>query len=212
MRRRFSFLLAGLVLAGSGSIGAAEPLSVKQAKKLLFKGAKFEVQMIKDAAVGAPTMAQVEVLAKALENPEVAQQWQAMGFSINYYGAIAVMPDRPISGHSMVFSDNLHSPEAAKATAIAACDALDGPKCVAVALILPSRYKPRDLTLSRNATDGFRDNWGKPDVPQYLAYSPTSGAWVVAKGEGADISAIERCNEQASQSGAEDCLIAIAGE
>lgn len=212
-RHLLTALTAGLVLASSISAGWADALTPREAKRALFKGPKFVVQLIEGAAVDAVTMVQVESLVAALQNPDVAAQWQSMGFSINYYGAIAVVPDRPISQDSMGFSDNLHSPAAAVATAIAACNALDGPDCVAVAQVLPKRYKPQDFSLSRAATDGFRDGWGNPRDPQFLAYSPTTGAWVIAKGDGASDAALERCNEQSGQAGAAtDCVIGIADE
>ncbi len=212
MRKALTTFLAGMVIAGSVTTAMAAPITVKQAKKLLFKGSKFVVQYIEGAELDTFTRVQVESLVDALQDPKVARQWQGLGFSIDYYGAIAVIPDRPISDKTMGFSNNLHSPEAAQATAIAACNALPGPECVAVAVVLPKRYKPRDFSLSQAATNGFRDNWGNPRDPQYLAYSPSTGAWVIAKGAGADDVAVERCNEQASTAGSQDCLIGIADE
>ncbi len=212
MRRIFTTFLTGLIVAGSVSAAMADPLSPRDAKRQLFKGSKFVVQLIEGAQVDIVTMVQVESLVGALQNPKTAAQWQSMGFSINYYGAIAVMPDRPIGPDTMGFSDNLHNPEAAAARAVDACNALSGPdNCVAVALILPKRYKPREFSLSTAATEGFRGSWGNPRDPQYLAYSQATGAYVIAKGNGADVVALERCNEQsASADGPTDCQIGIA--
>ncbi len=217
MRRSLSTQLAGLlagamVLAGTLAASAA-PLSPKEAKRQLFKGSKIAVELLDLSALSPTTRAQAEAVAKSLTDPKVAAQWQAMGFSIRYYGAMAVMADRALSDKSMAISNNLHSPEVAMNAALAACNALaaaqEGGQCVPVALILPKRYKARDLTLSQGASQAFRDGWERTDVPQYLAYSPSSASFVIARGAGADATALERCN--AASEGANDCQIAIAG-
>ncbi len=212
MRHMVSALLAGVVFIGGISAAAAAPIPSKEAKRALFKGSRLTVQLLDMSALEAATRAQAEAVATSLNSPEIAAQWAAMGFAIGYYGAMAVMPDRPLSAQSMAISNNLHSPAAAQATALAACNALDGPDCVAVALILPKRYKARDFTLSQAATDAFRDNWGRPQGPQYLAYSPSTGAFVIAKGPGADEAALQSCNSQAGNGDSGDCVIGIADE
>ena len=209
MRHLLSALLAGVMVLGGMAAASGAPVTPKQAKKLLFKGSKLSVQILDLSALSPATRAQAEAVAKSLTDPNIAAQWQAMGFSIGYYGAMAVMPDRGLSDKSMAISNNLHSPEAAMNAALAACNALEGPECVPVALILPKRYKARDFTLSQAATKAFRDGWGRPDVAQYLAYSPSTGGFVIAKGPGADGAALASCN--AASEGANDCEIAIAG-
>ncbi len=205
-----STLLAGLALAVSVTAAIAEPVTAKQAKKMLFKGAKFQVEVIPGAQIDVVTQVQVEGLIAALQDPKIARQWQASGFSVNYYGAIAVMPDRPLSEKTMGFSDNLHSREAAMARAVEACNALDGPTCVAVALILPKRFKPQPLSLSFAATEAFRDSWGRPNEPQYLAFSQSTGAYSIVKGVGGDAVAVESCN--AAENSGKDCVIGIIEE
>ena len=211
MRRVFTALTVGVaasfLLAGSLSAAGA-PVSPRQAKKLLFKGDKIMVQLLDPAGLNTVTKVQVETVAKSLTSPAVAKQWEAMGFSILYYGAIAVMPDRPLSDKTMSISYNLHSPEAAAAAAVRACNALKGPDCVAAALILPKRYKPREFTLSQAATNGFRENWGRPKEPEFLAYSPSTPAFTIVKGAGGDTVALNKCNENSE--GANDCVIGIA--
>lgn len=202
--------LVGLGLAlGLASAALAAPLTPKQAKKVLFKGAKISVQVFEDAPVEATTLAQVNAVAKAIRSPQVAAQFAAQG----YYGAIAVMPDRPISEKSMTISAGLHSPARAQQVAVDECNRLDGPDCVAVALILPKRFKPQDLTLNQAASTQFRSTWTQGNGPKYLAYSPATNAWVIAGGTGADAVALERCNAKAAEvGGASDCVIAIADE
>ena len=210
MRRLIAVMLAGFLVFGSTAAATAQPITPKQAKKLLFKGRKLNVQLLDLSGLEATTRAQAEAIATSLTNPKIAAQWAAMGFSINYYGAMAVKPDQPLSPKSMAISNNLHSPDAAMAAALAACNALPGPECAPVALILPKRYKARDFTLSQSATGAFRDNWGRPKEPQYLAFSLATGAYVIAKGAGADATALASCNAQAE--GHDDCVIGIASE
>jgi len=210
MRRLISAMLAGVLVFGSVAAATAQPITPQQAKRALFKGRKLNVQILDLSGLEATTRAQAEAIAKSLTNPKIAAQWAAMGFSIGYYGAMAVKPDRPLSDKSMSISNNLHSPDAAMAAAMSACNALPGPKCAPVALILPKRYKARDFTLSQSATGAFRDNWGRPKEPQFLAFSPATGAFVIAKGAGADAAALASCNEQAE--GHDDCVIGIASD
>ncbi len=204
--------LAGLLLVAGATAAAAEPLSPKQAKKQLFRGDRLRVELLDLSALSPTTRAQAEAIATSLTDPEIAAQWAAMGFSMGYYGAMAVKPDRPLSPTSMAISNNLHSPEAAEAAALAACNALPGGECAGVALILPKRYKARDFTLSQAATEAFRTGWGRPDAPQYLAYSPSTGAFVIARGAGADAAALASCNEQTGLGDSADCVIGIAEE
>ncbi len=215
MRRSVSFItagLAGLLLVAGIASAAAAPLTPRQAKKQLFKGDRLAVELLDLSGLAPTTRTQAEAVATSLTDPEIAAQWAAMGFSMGYYGAMAVKPDRPLSPASMAISNNLHSPEAAEATAMAACNALDGPECVPVALILPRRYKARDFTLSQAATEAFRSGWGRPDAPQYLAYSPSTGAFVIARGSEGDAKALASCNEQTGLGDGGDCVIGIAEE
>ncbi len=208
--------LAGLLLVAGATAAAAGPLTPRQAKKQLFRGDKLRVELLDLSGLAPTTRAQAEAVATSLTDPEIAAQWAAMGFSMGYYGAMAVKPDRPLSPESMAISNNLHSPEAAEAAAMQACNALgEGERegeCVPVALILPRRYKARDFTLSQAATEAFRTGWGRPNAPQYLAYSPSTGAFVIARGAGADAKALASCNEQTGLGDGGDCVIGIAEE
>lgn len=212
MRRVFSTFTA-LFVAGSflaGSALAAEPLSAKQAKKLLFKGDQFAAQMIEDAPVDAGTMAQVEALVTLLQDPKLAAQFATFGYMPGYYGAVAVQPGQPLSEKSMSISAHLHNPTAAMAAAVAGCDALPGPNCVAVALIVPKRFKPRAFSLNQAASSSFFDDWRDGDGPKFLAYSPSTHGWAIGKGAGSEAVALESCNEQAAEVGKPDCVIGIA--
>ncbi len=220
MQRLVAGLMAGLLMAASVSasvsVAFSAPLSEKEARNTLFKGTKFNIQMLEKLPVKPEVLTSVEQIIAVLSSRQAVKALTASGLSFEYYGAIAIMPDQVVSFENldkvMSISAKLHNPEAAAATAKAGCDALDGPACIVVALILPKGYKPRDFTLSQAATEMFHDNWRDGDGPKFLAFSATTGAWVIAKGVGADVAARERCNEKAAVSGVEDCKIGIAAE
>lgn len=200
-----STLLAGLVLAIGATVAIAQPVSERDAKRALFKGSKISVRVIEGVALDEASAAQVNALVAALKNPQLAAQFATYG----YYGAIAIIPGTALSEKTMTISAGLHSPEAAVAAALAGCNALEGPACVAVATIVPKRYKPRSFTLNQAASVAFFDVFRGMDGPKYMAYSPTTKAFSSASGGGADAAAIERCNEAASVDGAQDCVLAI---
>jgi hypothetical protein len=204
-------VIAGLLAFGLVSAAAGEPLTPRQAGKQLYKRAGFETELLDLSGLDPAMAAQIEMLVETLEDPQVAVQMQSYG----YYGAIAVVPDLPLAQDTMAISARLHSPAAALAGAVAGCNAMrpaSAGECVAVALILPKRNKERTFTLSQEATQAFRDDWDEGDGPKYLAYSPATPSWVIAKGPGADAAAIERCNEKAAALIAADCVIGIAEE
>lgn len=204
-------VMAGLVALGIASAATAEPLTPRQAGKQLYKRAGFEAELLDLSALDPAMADQVGKLVATLEDPQIAVQMASYG----YYGAIAVVPDRPLAQDTMAISARLHSPEAAVAGAVAGCNDLspDGATaCVAVALILPKRNKARDFTLSQEATQAFRDDWDEGEGPKYLAYSPATTAWVIVGGPGGDVVALERCNEKAAAMGTPDCVIGIAGD
>ncbi|HHB81754.1 MAG TPA: hypothetical protein ENK83_08460, partial [Aliiroseovarius sp.] len=87
-----SAVLAGAVVLGSFAPAFAAPITSKEAKRQLFKGSKLTVQVLDMSALEATTRAQSEAIAKSLTSPQIAAQWAALGFSIGYYGAMAVMP------------------------------------------------------------------------------------------------------------------------
>lgn len=209
MRSLFKAAVAATVLAGIAGAASAQPVTSKDAKKMLFRGKNYIVQVVENAPIPADQMAQIEALAKAMGNPQVAAQFVA---AAGYYGAIAVQPGTAISEKTMAISAGLHSPQAAQAVALQGCNDLDGPDCVVVATVLPKRYKAQPLSLSQPATAAVFSDWNN-DGPIYMAASPSSTAWVVARGTGADQAALERCNESAVENGGvADCEVVVADE
>ena len=72
------------------------------------------------------------------------------------------------------------------------------------ARILPKKYKPRELTLSFDATAVFARKFRREKSPKSFAISGASGAWGMGK---PDAAAIAVCEKDAS--GAGDCEIVI---
>jgi len=211
MKRLVVSALAGAMVLGAVTASVALPMDARAAKKQLFSGKRINIEQVEAPGLTPDTQMQVESLLGALTNPQIAASFKAYG----YYGAIAVVPDMGISEKTMSISAKLHNPEAAQAVALQACNDVrpeESTACTIVALILPKKYKPREFSLSQEATDRFRKTWKKGDGPKYLAYSPGTHAWVIAKGAGADTVALERCNAQASEVAEPDCMIAIAEE
>ncbi len=208
MRLGVMTAMVGVVLAG---LAGAEPMDAKSAKKQLFspKGLRLEAADVSDVA--PDVMAQINAVVGDFAHAKKLKLLERSGYS--YYGALAVPTDRTLVPEDLSFVTKLHSRAAAGAAARAACQAATSSNaCQVVAYLVPKSFQARDLTLSFEATDRFRKTWTKDAGPKYLAMSPASDAWVIAKGVGADVTALERCNARAVQNGPADCIIVIAEE
>lgn len=209
MRRFGVSVISALLVLGFTGASVAGPLSARDARKLLYRGDAYRAEMIAPAGLDPVTQIQVNAIFGAMSASKVASEIKGDG----YYGAVAVVPDEPLSQKTMAVSTKLHSPAAAQAAAINECNRLSprgSTGCVAVILILPKRYKNPSFTLSQAATDRFRGEWNGGQGPKYLAYSPSSQAWALVKGDGAADLAVSTCNDQAADFGVRDCVIAIA--
>lgn len=204
-------VLAGLMAIAPMAVSAA-PMDAKAAKKLLFKAKGMVLDPVALPDGLAPEIAgPINGLVEQFADRKRLKALEAAGWG--YYGALAVPTDAPLQMEHLAFVAKLHSPEAAEAAALATCAKTTGSRaCAVVARLLPKSWKPRDLTLSQPATERFRSGWSKEDGPKYLAMSPSTEAWVIAKGPGADAAALQRCNARAQEHGASDCVIAIAEE
>ncbi|MCK0166925.1 5-aminolevulic acid synthase [Jannaschia sp. S6380] len=159
--------------------------------------ALFETRSAQIVVQRHPFLSEID-LAALQEMPKVAQ--------LKYYGALAAAPDAGFQSETTRGAFNFHSIDAARAAAVAGCDAArrGGRPCVVVADILPRRYAPgRPLTLSQDASAtvvgrGFR----RAGTDATLAISPTTGAWGL--GDGAQ-AAIASC----AAAGARDCELAV---
>ncbi len=184
-----------LALAISAPAVLAEPLTGKDAKKLLF----------------APVVAEVEVMPEAGLPADQAEVLKTVGLSQPYYGAIAIAPDEGLMSEATVAAANFHDTASASAAALLECNAKKKTPtdCVIAAYIRPEGWKDANPTeagfsLSSDATAALQDYARKKGA---LAISPSTGAFGMAKGDTAAEQALTNCaakNEKAT-----DCIVAV---
>lgn len=186
---RLAIMVAIGLLAGEAAL--ADPVTGKTAQGQLFDPAKPEVVMAPANVLSAKDQ-------KLLQSVLVGQP---------YFGAIAVSPDEGLASEATVAAANHHTAEAATRAALDACESKRKGKrpCAIVGTIRPEGWKPQALSLSSDATKGFRETYGSRG-PRALAISPSTGRWGLGKGEGAGKSALAEC----AKSGAADCILAVA--
>jgi len=130
-----------------------------------------------------------------------------------YYEAMAISPDEGMLGKSATLAANHHSPEAARAAAVAGCNKAkkkSSKDCVVLAEFLPKKYKgPGVVSLSHNASEVFAKSYRRAGKPKSFAISPSSGEWGLAtkaaSSDAADAAALADCSAKAGKKGASDC-------
>ena len=185
---------AALALALSAEPSVAQTLTESQAR----------------AQVAAPRGVDVRVAElPGLDGAQLRQLEQAAA-QYPYYAAFVVAPGDPQANQSGLTVVNMHSPEEATRSALAACEQrrTTGAPCIVLAQTFPRRYEPGQLTLSREATEALRGEFRQMDSPKALAISPSTGQFGFARGDGAR--AMADCNAKASEQGAQDCRIVVA--
>lgn len=207
MRGMISAAVMAAAVFAAGTASAA-PVDGKTAKGMLFKAKGLVFQAVTPQGLDATAEAQVAKLVKAYSARTTLMAFEASGYS--YYGAMAVPVGKALGPESLAVAAGLHNPAAAQQAALEACEAAQQTGCTLVGFLLPKGYKTRDLSLSGAATAGFGEAFTKGDGPRYLAYSPTSSAFSIVRGPGADIVALETCNS--ATNGREDCVIGVADE
>lgn len=183
-------ILTAPLLLALGAPLAAEPLTGKEARKLLFAPDRAEVEMLPDHGLSE---ADAKVLAM-------------VGGDQPYYGAIAISPAEGIMVEATVAAVNHHSTEAAEAAALKGCDEkrkAEAP-CKVVALIRPKGWEPRALMLSRDATAALRKEYKAPGA---IAVSPSTGIFSMTAGDGAADLAVAECGRE---SAASDCIAVVS--
>lgn len=186
---KFVVVAAALAAVAMAGVALAAPMDGKSAKKALF----------------APVKAEVEILPGAGLPKDQAMILKSVGAAQLYYGAIAISPEKGLMFETTVAAANYHDVNAAAAAALAGCNAAKSGKkdCVVAALIRPKGWKDKGLSLSSDATAGFKSDYQMSGAA--LAISAGSGAW----GIGADAkAAIAACI--ARNPAATDCGVVIA--
>ncbi|MEM7490828.1 MAG: 5-aminolevulic acid synthase [Pseudomonadota bacterium] len=182
---------AALVASLAALPAAAQTLPDRDAARaLLFEADGSEIVVI---AHDFLSELDIETLGQM---PQVAQ--------LKYYGALAAAPALGLQAEASRGAFNYHSPERARAGALAECDAVrgGGPACVIVAEIRPRGWQDgRALTLSQDATEAVTTRAFRRAGPSpVLAISPSTGAWGLGDGAAAAVAAC----------GQADCAPAVA--
>ena len=169
----------------------ADPISGKDAKKVLF----------------APLKAEVEILKSAGLSKNDAKALKMVGIGQPYFGAIAISPDEGLMSEATVAAANYHDTDAASAAALTECNAKKKGKaeCVVAALIRPKGWKDRGFQMSSDATEGFKN--GYDAKAGAMAISRSTGGWGLGEGAAATDAAIAACLIKAPK--AKDCTVAI---
>lgn len=190
--RMQSLLAAGAVLIGLSGAGMAEPISGKEAAKLMF----------------SPKGAEVEMLPVNGLSPESTALLQQVIKDYAYYAAVAIAPDEDIlKSEATMLVANHHSAEAAAAAALAGCDKArkGGANCVVAAVVRPKGWEARALQLSVEGTVALKSDYGK-NGERAMATSAETGFFALAQGADAQAAALKAC----AKKGATDCTIAVA--
>ena len=170
----------------------AEPISGRDANKLMFSSKGAEVEMLPVPGMTAETSA---LLAQVIKD-------------YAYYAAVAIAPDEDIlKSEATMLVANHHSAEAAAAAALAGCDKArkGGADCVLAGVVRPKGWEARALQLSVEGTVALKADYGKKG-PRAMAVSPATGFFALAAGEGAQAAAVAACNDK----GASDCAVVVA--
>lgn len=187
--RRIALICVGTVFA---SAALAEPISGKDASKLMF----------------SPKGAEVALLPVDGLSPENAALLQQVVKDYAYYAAAAIAPDENLlESAATTLVANHHSIEAASTAALAGCNRLrkGGATCVVAAVVGPKKWEARLLQLSAEGTAALKNDYGKKGE-RALAMSETTGFFALANGAGAQAAALKACAEK----GATDCAVIVA--
>jgi hypothetical protein len=220
-------IFAGLAaLAVAAGVARAEPVDGRAAERMLFSPKGFDVVMVPGSGLSATDQAVLAQLFKLKEKdlklldqlPGVSAADRASAKAVfaqfkdaRYYGAVAAAPGDGLVAPGTQIAQNLHSPEAAAAAALRACNTLAKTTCVVVAEVLPRRFKRQPLMLSAEATEGLKA-YRKGKGPKAMAISAATNVWAVARGFGAGTGARRECERLASVLGASDCAVVIADD
>lgn len=195
--------VAATVALSSASLAA--PMDGNAARKQLFRPNGMVVKPLKTTGLDKQSQAVADGMIQNMRSGSVMKQFEASGYG--YYGAVALPQSAPEGQANPTVVVQLHSAEAAQRSAIAECQKSNGGTCVPIALMLPKGYRARDLTLSQDATKRVVGTWKDGGTPKFLAYSPSTHGWGIAKGASASAqTAIDSCNQVAKRT---DCVLAI---
>lgn len=172
----------------------ADPVDTRTARDLLYRSDRVEVVRLDMSGLSEQ---EVSVLTTVAQTQK-------------YYAAIAFAPDAGIMAEPTVMAANHHSPDSARAAALAGCNdrrGRGGRACVIALEVRPAGWEARDLMLSVDATADFEDNYRRARGTRAFATSATTGQWGIGRGDGAAEAAIAACQGDSEVS---DCAVVIA--
>jgi hypothetical protein len=179
---------------------------------MLFSPKGVDLQTVADSGLSASQITTLEALLKGMSAGGLANYYGAVAVSPSFFDQMAKDPGQAALSGLFQVTERLHTPAAAAALAMGACQkarkSRDG-ACVLAARIMPKRWKPQPVSLGVGATDAFRD-YLKGKGPKAIAVSADSGAYAIVKGEGAAEKAMMTCNANAAKSGKADCSVVVA--
>jgi len=185
-------LAASAVLIAVSLPALAEPLSGKEAVKLVFPPEASEVEMLPVQGLPAESATLLQQVVK----------------DYAYYAAVAIAPDEDIlKSEATMLVANHNSAETAAAAALAGCNnaRTGGGDCVVAAIVRPKNWQARALQLSVEGTLALQNDYGKRGE-RAMATSAETGFFGLAQGAGAQGAALAAC----AAKGATDCVVAVA--
>lgn len=194
MRRTGVAAMVTITVLATAGAGMAQTITGKQARTALFSPDPSEAAVLTHPSLTEADLAVIEQIAATQR----------------YYGAVAVSPDEGIASNATVAAIGYHDVASASVVALADCNAkrrAETADCILVAEIRPQGWEPRVAQLSADATQAFRDDYGRGRSTRAMAISPATGKWAIARGADAVKAALADC---AAQSRAVDCRVVIS--
>jgi hypothetical protein len=184
--------IGAMVFAGLSGAALAEPVSGKDAAKMMF----------------SPKGAEVEMLPVAGLSPENAALLEQVVKDYAYYAAVAIVPDDDLlKSEATMLVANHNSAEDAAAAALEGGNKANttATDCVVAGLVRPKKWEQRVLQLSVEGTVALKSDYGKRGE-RAMATSAQTGFFALAQGAGAQAAAVQACNDK----GATDCVVVVA--
>lgn len=172
----------------------ADPVDTRSARDMLFRADRVEVLRYDLTGLSEQEITVLTTVA----------------MSQKYYAAIGFAPDAGIMAEPTVMAANHHSPDSARAAALAGCNerrGRSGRACVIALEVRPAGWEARDLMLSADATTAFNDTYRRERGARAFAVSPSTGQWGIALGQTASAAAVTAC---AGETAIADCAVVIA--
>jgi len=185
-------LLAAIALTLPPAAAPAQPFTAAEARPMVHPADRVEI--LRHTLPGL-SEAEVETL-------------MTVARSQRFHAAMAYAPAAGVIAEPTVIAANYHSPEAARAAALAQCDARrqGGARCVLAIEVRPAGWQAPALSLSADASAAYERDYRRARGPRAMAISEGTGNWGIGRGEAAEVEALAAC---AAGTGVGDCRIVL---